>query len=67
MNAKLEEWLATLPEADRVKVVELLGDLAGDLAVETPEDRIIAEARRAAGLPPEPPSVDPIRKAAGLK
>lgn len=64
MNDKLKAWLDSLEPNDRAKVIELL---PGELTQAPEEDKIISAARKAAGLPPEAPAVDPIRKAAGLK
>jgi|LSQX01.1.fsa_nt_gb hypothetical protein len=73
MNSKLKAWLDSLAPAEREEAVKALGDMA----IETPDDRLIREARKAAGLSdlsPEPsqdPNNDKIleiaRKAAGLK
>jgi hypothetical protein len=67
VNNKLQEYLNTLSEADRAKVMKLLGPYA-ESVVE--EDRMISAAREAAGLPKAPiKTTDPgdaARKAAGL-
>ena len=68
MNKNLKAYLDSLPAGVRSIIVEKLGDLA----VETPEEKLTNLIRKAAGLPDvdtnegSDPIVAAARKAAGL-